>query len=143
MAEKQASPLLAPPEYDDFVAAVKAHVCLDILIKAIQRDRQQMPRLKFLRLYQRLLEGVAELAEREIRRVRARMRKLGGQIVQEVQEPLHREVHVRFRGFCYTQPYMNAVLKNECEGWFERLLMQWLQERLEGVEAGDHPGDSG
>jgi uncharacterized NAD(P)/FAD-binding protein YdhS len=109
--------LLVPKEYDDFITLMKKMVVYTILLRVVRHDEQAMEQsgLKLVRAYRAALEEAEQQIAKEIRRVKGEMKALGGMIIQEVQQPKLREVHVKFRGFTNVHQFLNEVLLAECE----------------------------
>lgn len=135
MAEMDKRPLMAPADDEKFVRMVREHVVLSILHRAVLRDAERLSEgHKFSRVYRQLLGRVAEMANQERHRLRQEMRRIGGQIAEERQEPVAREVWVRLRGRVYTMRFQNVWLRSRCEVWLMRFLAKSLSEMLDGQQ---------
>lgn len=119
-----------PKEYDEFVTLVRKWVVYHILLRVVRHDDQVIKQsgLKLRRAYHALLADAEQRIEKEIRQVKADMRVYGGKVVEEIQLPKMRQVHVQFRGFTNVHTYLNEVLLAECE----TALRQFVENLPEG-----------
>lgn len=119
-----------PKEYDEFVTLVRKWVVYHILLRVVRHDNKviQQSDLKLRRAYHSLLVDAEQRIEKEIRQVKADMRAYGGKVIEEVQLPKMRQVHVQFRGFTNVHAYLNEVLLAECE----TALKQFVENHPEG-----------
>ncbi|MCS1350167.1 hypothetical protein [Mechercharimyces sp. CAU 1602] len=111
--------LLYPPEYNQFESEVKQVVVLEVLERSLQWDRQWLDQspVKMRRVLQTWFSDAQEAASKDLSQRRRSLRRMGGEIISIRQLQDVREVDARFRGFQYTQRYLNAVLRAECETW--------------------------
>ncbi len=132
MTKTEERPLMFPEGYEKFARMIREHVVLSILHRAVLRDAERLSEgHKFSRVYRQLLERVAEMALQEQQRMRREMKRIGGQIVEEKQDRIAREVWVRFRGRVYTMRFQNVWLRSRCEVWLMRFLAKSLADMLD------------
>jgi len=132
MMETEKRPWMAPADYERFVRMIREHVVLSILHRAVLRDAERLSEgHKFSRVYRQLLERVAEMANQERHRLRQEIGRIGGQIAEERQDPVAREVWARLRGRVYTMRFQNVWLRARCEVWLMTFLAKTLSEMLD------------
>lgn len=109
--------LMYPEEYRDFARLVKKVTLLDVLERALRVDHLTVTRtpFKLRRPIERQFEKIKLQVERDLIAARRSLREMGGEIIEVQQLKDVREVKARFRGFLYTQSYMNELLRGECE----------------------------
>ncbi|OYD08941.1 hypothetical protein [Paludifilum halophilum] len=120
--------LVAPEDYRRFADGVKRVVLLEVLEKALERDRVCLNRFPFRmrRALVPLFESASDWVFRELGEQRRVLRQIGGEIIEVSQLEDCRKVRARFRGFLYTHRYMNGWLRSECE---DLLLSHWGVKR--------------
>jgi hypothetical protein len=109
----------------DAEASVYAYIVNIYLIKALDKDREQLRRLKLARAWEHAVDGLLARLTRETSQIRKQMAKHGCRIVLEEIAPGNNVhvmyVHRRYEHHCYMLPY---VLKARCE---DKLLALWKQ----------------
>jgi len=114
----------------DAEASVYAYIVNIYLIKALDKDREQLRRLKLARAWEHAVDGLLARLTRETSQIRKQMAKHGCRIVLEIApgNNVHvMYVHRRYEHHCYMLPY---VLKARCED----KLMELMQQPVEPVE---------
>jgi len=109
-----------PKEYQEFSALVQKYVVYHILLKVLHRDQNQMgtSSFKLARAYTEMLNEIQWRVEKDLTEIKRQMKKLGGIIIKEEQQPTVRIVEAKFRGFIYTHRFMNYLLQSESEQVF-------------------------
>lgn len=117
--------LSVPDEYRLFARSVRRVVLMDVLYRALQYDMRQLEAqtFKLKQSFLRCLSHISMQVERERQGAKRQLRQCGGQIIEVKQKRDYREVRARFRGFIYTQRFLNEWIKAECEDWLVRLWM--------------------
>ncbi|TCS78244.1 hypothetical protein [Tepidibacillus fermentans] len=113
--------LMYPKEYQEFANLVKKHVVYHILLKVLQYDRKigEQSSLKLARAYSELFNQIQWMIEKDLVEIKRQMKRLGGMIIKEEQQPTVRIVEAKFRGFIYTHRFMNYLLQAESEQVFK------------------------
>ncbi|WP_380704333.1 hypothetical protein [Salinithrix halophila] len=126
--------LVYPEEYQDFAGQVKRVILLEVLESVLRLDGRQLeePRLKLWRLMRRWLGDTLEWVQSELSDTRRFLRQTGGEIIRVRQLEDCREVTAKFRGFIYTQRYMNEWIRSECE---EVLYSYWIAGKTSTQES--------
>lgn len=106
-------------------ASVYDYIVNVYLLKALDKDREQLRRLKLARAWDHVVDDLLARITRETTLLKKRMAKHGCRIVLEEIAPGN-NVHVmyvyrRYEHHCYMLPY---VLKARCE---DKLLALWKQ----------------
>lgn len=126
--------LVDPEDYTHFARTVKRLILLDVLMKALERDRLYLKSspCKMIGVWSLMLEKTAEWVRDEWIIQRKALRGFGGDILEVRQLADYREVKAKFRGYRYTQRYLNEWIRSECE---DLLLQYWKVGRRTEVSA--------
>lgn len=127
--------MVEPEDYTYFARTVKRLILLDVLMKALERDRLYLKSssCKMIRVWSLMLEKTAEWVRDEWFVQKKVLRGFGGEILEVRQLTDCREVKAKFRGYWYTQRYLNEWIRSECE---DLLLQYWKVSR--SMEANAH-----
>ncbi|GGE19347.1 hypothetical protein GCM10011571_21590 [Marinithermofilum abyssi] len=109
--------LLYPEEYDRFAELVRQAVILEVLERVLVLDCARVGQLpvKMQRPLKRLWMKTLGRVQEDLAGCRRELNRCGGKIIAVRQLPDAREVQAKFRGFLYTQFYVNEIIRNECE----------------------------
>lgn len=109
--------LMYPEEYPELAELIKKYVVLNILIKALDYDKNTITHsdCKFSRIYNENFVEIQWKIESDIRQTKKMVNKLGGKIIHEEQDANVRIVKAKYKGYVYTHRYLNYLLKAESE----------------------------
>jgi hypothetical protein len=109
--------LLYPEEYDRFAELVRQAVMLEVLERVLVLDCARVGQLpvKMQRPLKRLWMETLGRVQEDLASCRRELNRCGGKIIAVRQLSDAREVQAKFRGFLYTQCYVNEIIRNECE----------------------------
>jgi hypothetical protein len=98
----------------EFEIKLKRYVHLEVLLKALTRDRKQLDHLKFADVYGQLLDQIMDQIIQEMAELRRYFRRSPGEIIEIKQGAGARKVDYKYRGYQHQVKYLNEFMRVEC-----------------------------
>lgn len=106
--------MLYDDDHLDFEIKLKRYVHLEVLLEALNRDKEQMSHLKFAEVYEDQIDHIINQILNDMAELRRYFRQSQGEIIQTVQLVGERMVEYVWKGYRLNMKFLNEFMKVEC-----------------------------
>ncbi|MFC7443296.1 hypothetical protein [Laceyella putida] len=106
--------MLYDDDHLDFEVKLKRYVHLEVLLEALNRDKEQMGHLKMAEAYQDQIDHIIDQILNDMAELRRYFRQSQGEILQTVQLVEDRMVEYVWKGYRLKVKYLNEFMRVQC-----------------------------